>query len=534
MISRKWRVRLWSSLVLLPFMGFSQMGQGAVFTQHAPDFGGVFGTWGQVQYYRPFGLHAILVNDWKELTQIHPLTGEPFNTDRVDWMHFEPHASLWEQSYPGLVSQADTLSPITIVSYKQGDLLFKDFNLWYASAMNSALRFGWYSKLRSQYRALNFSSYDEQQHMFQLEAALPSSQLRLDVGYKHQLNPLSMFYADSSGLLLSNDSLKFLSDRWEGQLLWSTLDSLGSGREVFLRIQNGDWTWSRYHERASHGLAYVDQRFPLFGRRPFQLKIGYQFDQLGTRQFSRLLASVRLPPLQKGNFQAQLGLEYLDKLLPTLDLSYGFGKFGLSYQTQTLVQDHLYQEQHDVGLIHDLRSHWQGKGGGYELRSWAGAIAGNKTIGYQLSGNWQLPWDMELSLSFAQAETDTAYWIMTGQQISWDVIQELRLLDGALNTHFKLWGRHLLEPQSGALDVLSFTPVRTPLQSNTSSLDILNYTVEAQVRSLVIAFTDSNVLQDPFWTNRSGINWDPQFSIMSNQIPEYRFRYLSLIWIFQN
>jgi hypothetical protein len=170
----------------------------------------------------------------------------------------------------------------------------------------------------------------------------------------------------------------------------------------------------------------------------------------------------------------------------------------------------------------------------YELNGWTGAINGQETNGYELWGRWRLPWEMDLGLSFAGVDADSATWLMTSQQIEWEVKQSLLLLDGALLAGFKMWGRHLLDPIPGSLDIQTYTPLRTQGQNSLTNLNILNYTIDVQVDALILAFTDSNMLQDTFWTQNPGLNWDPEYAIMSNQIPEYRFRYFSLIWVFQN
>jgi hypothetical protein len=76
---------------------------------------------------------------------------------------------LWQQQHPTLVSDADTLAPSVLANYRQGSGEFKDFTLWYHSALGKTVRLGWTSKLRSHQRFVGVTGYEEQRHRLQLE-----------------------------------------------------------------------------------------------------------------------------------------------------------------------------------------------------------------------------------------------------------------------------------------------------------------------------------------------------------------------------
>jgi hypothetical protein len=123
-------------------------------------------------------------------------------------------------------------------------------------------------------------------------------------------------------------------------------------------------------------------------------------------------------------------------------------------------------------------------------------------------------------------------WLWTDRQLNWEVQQSFTLFERALYGQVRLWGRHLLHPQTGYLDPrsLQVTPVGTAGQS----LHLLNYSVQAQVSTLIIGFTDSNILQDSRWTNLADLSWETEYAVLSNQLSQSRFQYLFLTWVFDN
>lgn len=522
-------------LILLPILSFAQLDETAVFTQNVPDFGAVYGTWGQVQLYRPLGVKGIILEDWKDLNQLHPLYGEPYNTDRQGWLPMADTSSLWMQSHPQLTTPADTSKPALLVNYKQGAYIYKDFNVWYHNSLDSQIRYGWTSKLRSQTRALNFSSYAEQRHRLQLEADLDQQMIRVEAGYEQQVNPLYRFQLDSTGLFWNaNDSIKLVSDRWEGELLYTNRDSLGSGSELFFSMQAGDWSWYQNTARSFRSLAYWSYHFRLTQAFQSELLIGYRTTQLGLDLERKPFFQMGLSRISWGKLHANLGLRYFDTWLPQIEVNYQPGALVIKYRSLQLVTENPLLRSHAADLVHLVQARFTKEHSNYLMGAWTGSSAGQNVSGYQLQMEWEFPWDMDLRLGASGVNVDSTVWLMGNRQVNWQLSQELMLLDHAMRTRFKVWGRHLFKPQSADLDAYSYETSNSTVPFGHDLLHLINYTIDIQVSSLILAFTDSNVLQDPLWTDMAAVSWDSEYAIIRDQIPELRFRYFSLVWIFDN
>jgi hypothetical protein len=85
----------------------------------------------------------------------------------------------------------------------------------------------------------------------------------------------------------------------------------------------------------------------------------------------------------------------------------------------------------------------------------------------------------------------------------------------------------------GLLDSDNFQ-ISSSVYEGEDMLHLLNYTISGQVSTVIVSFTDQNILHDQLWSQYGSISWNQEFSIMANQIPNSRFRYLSIIWTFDN
>ncbi|NQV16218.1 hypothetical protein HQ531_12225, partial [bacterium] len=245
------------SLLMAPKLLMSQIDNIAVVGNTIPDFGAVSGTWGHLQFYRPFGMQGIVLEDWRDLTTLQPISGEPLNTDRQAWLPLDINQSLWSQMHPDLTSVADTTAPSLLVNYKQGDGVYKDFTIWYHNSLGDSTRYGWNSKLRSHQRFALVTIYDEQRHRLQFENRSGEKVLRAEIGYDHQINPLYMYEFDTTALVWNfNDNLKLGSDRFDGYLHWKKTDSLALGSEIFIWSQGGIWEWPADARNSFSTLAY--------------------------------------------------------------------------------------------------------------------------------------------------------------------------------------------------------------------------------------------------------------------------------------
>lgn len=508
----------------------------AIIDRDVPDFGAVSGTWGPVQFYRPFGVKGILLEEWSDLLTMHPISGEPFNTDRQGWMSLKRNASLWSQLHPDLTAEADTTAASLLVNYKQGDGDFKDFTVWYHNSLGKSTRYGWNSKLRSHQRFLGVTLYDEQGHRLQIENGTDDYVLRVEAGYDHQVNPLYMYELDTATQVWAyNDDLQIRSDRWDGNVRWHNFDSSSTGSEVFVSVQGGIWDWPVGQRQSLSTMAYFGHRFKVGDLSPAELKFGALSNQIGGAQSARHFIELKLPGFNWKDFTAELGLKNLGvwHWLPTANIQFMRGPFDMSYQTRHLLEDRTWEPQFNASTIHHLQARLALSGIDLSLGHWQGKKDASSVSGYHGNVQFEFPWMMQISIGGSKVD-QRVDWVWAEKQLNWELNQDVILFDEALFGHLKVWGRHLFEPQLGLLDPETIQVQVVPPSGTDEVLHLLNYTIYAQVSTLIIGFSDSNMLQDPLWSQYASVPWDSEFTIMVNQFPETRFRYLSLIWVFDN
>mgnify|MGYP006995570677 FL=1 len=531
-----WSVKNILLLVLaFPQLLFAQLDHIAIVGGEYPDFGAVPGSWGHMQYYRPYGIKGIVLADWRDLLAVSPLSGEPLNTDRQSWIPLDRGSSVWNQMHPELTAEDDTTSASLLVNYKQGDGEFKDFNLWYHNSLGANTRYGWTSKLRSQPRVLDVTSYDEQRHRLQVNTSGSHYSLRVEGGYDHQINPLYLFEFDTTNFWWSIDDTKQIrSDRWDGNLHLHNLDSNSIGYEIFASFQAGIWNWPAGERQSLNSMAYIGHRFNIGKMSPFEIKLGLLSKQLGGNKSIRQFAEFLLPTMVWRNISGALGLKSLGQnlLFPDLNIRFNYGPLLVKYQTLQVINERSWVPLYETGNLHHISAFYKLSQLDFTLGAWRGFGSGQTVKGYHGKTQFQLPWRMEVSLG-AAVVSQPQDWIFASKFFTWQLDQDIILLDGALFSHLKIWGKHYLETQPGVLNA------ETGLVSNSiilgeDVLHLLNYTISAEVSDVIISFTDSNMLQDDIWSQYANVPWNPSFTLMANQIPETRFRYFSLIWVFNN
>jgi len=241
-----------------------------------------------------------------------------------------------------------------------------------------------------------------------------------------------------------------------------------------------------------------------------------------------------LPSITKGPVTIDLGVNHMGETTPNIGASFSRGKLGLHYQTRGIVRDHMLLDIHESGLIHSVSAGIERPRSNYSISGWSGELNNITADGFEAKVGFRMPWDMTLDLAASTVNSDTSEWLLTRQQLEWTLEQELLLLDGSLNTHLKLWGRHMFEPTVGVLDIQGLNAQTLSGYTNPQSVHLLNYTISVEVSSLIMAFTDTDILQDPLWESNFSVPWESSYSIMSNQYRESRFRYFSVIWVFNN
>ncbi len=523
-------------LCLLPGVLLGQLGLPAVVTSAGPDFGATLGNWGHLQFARPFGLQGIVLEEWQDLLVIHPVNGEYLNTNRQGWLPLAEDLSVWAQMHPELTAPSDTVAPSLLVNYKQGDGAFKDFTAWYHNSLGPVTRYAWVTKLRSHPRYINVTEYDEQQHRFQLKSETETQLVKVEMNYNHQVNPMYVSEFDTATQIWNyQEDQRLRSDQWEGYFHWQNKDSSGSGSQVFAQVQGGVWEWSAGKYNSFNSLAYLSHGIGVGDYGPLELKAGVVSKQLGGHKSTRHFLEFNLPPMGWGNLTADVGLKNLGvwRFLPKIKVNYENGPVQLNYLTRHLVDDPTWQADINTALIHHFQAKISSSKAGLAAGAWHGDKSGQAVSGYEGETWLVLPWNMDLKVGVSVLD-QTPDWVWTKKQLSWEINQDFTLFDQALYGHLKVWGRHLDQPQVGFLDpdIIKISPAVIP--TGPSALHLLNYTIQAQVSTLIIGFTDTNILQDPLWSSYVDVSWESEFTLMTNQFPENRFRYLSVIWVFDN
>ncbi len=523
-------------MLAMPMLTVAQLDQPAVVVQDVPDFVAVAGTWGPLQFYRPFGLKAIVMDDWQDLATTYPINGEPLNTDRQGWLPLTGVTTIWAQMHPALTAEADTTAPSLLVNYHQGDGDFKDFTLWYHNSLGPATRYAWTSKLRSHQRFLGVQLYDEQRHRIQVEDRFDEQVLRVEVGYDHQVNPLYMYELDTTLQIWDfNNNLQLRSDRWDGNIHWQNLDSNSLGSEFFAWVQGATWEWPAAQRRSLSSLAYFGHRFKVGNGSPAELKVGIISKRLGGDRSKRHFIEARLPRFEYKILSLDLGLKNLGqwRFMPMIKAHLDYDPIKLTYQTRQLIDEQTLNPKLTTTTIHQFNSLIKYPVFEISLGGWQGQNDQGAVSGLEAYTRLSFPWMMKLKLGGSLVDPG-ADWIFAEKQIVWELDQDLVLFDQAMFANLKIWGRHLIDPQQGFLDPQSLLVRPTSITSTVPVLHLLNYTIHVQVSTLIIGFTDTNMLQDNLWSQYLPAASTLEYPIMANQFTESRFRYLSLIWVFDN
>jgi len=530
------RHSLTSILLLLTFLnpGHSQVDGFARIGGTAPDFGGMSGTWGHYQFYRPFGVQGVPVTDWRDLTGLSPLTGEVLNTDRQGWQPLFEAEGLWDQLHPSLTTDADTTAPSTMVNYRQGDGIFKDFSLWYHNSLDQQIRFGYAGKLRSHPRIIEATVYDEQRHRVQIQSLQDGHKLVLEASYDHQINPLYLLSQNDQQLWIYDDGAQIRSDRWEGSFEWNDLDSSGQGSELFLQAQAGTWIWESGERRSLNVLSYARHHREFLGQRTGNITLGLISRQFGGNKRTQPFAELRWSASNGERHHLELGLNKLGGLafFPLLNLQVSPGIFRLGLESHQIIHERLWESEISQAQILELQGGLDLRQGGLRISTWQGRDDGQPIAGSSSQVYLHFPWEMSLKLGAAQLHQHQD-WVFSRTQFNWELVQRAKLFRDALHARLRVWGQHYADTRPGLLDPVNFEITASPF-AREDGLHLLNYTLSAQVSTVIISFTDQNMLHDQLWSQYAEIPWNLDFYIMANQIPNSRFRYVSIIWTFDN
>lgn len=526
--------RLFLSLLLIG-VAFGQVDYPAVIQSEGVDFGGVSGTWGHLQYHRPFGMRGIIMNDWKDLTVLNPINGEVTNTDQRGWRNRDSVNSYYDRIHPTLVTTQDTIAPSLLVNYKQGDGDFSDFSAWYHNSLGRFTRYGWTSKLRSHQRFLDVTGYYDQRHRLFIEHELSTKVVKIELNYDQHVNPMYLFELDTSTQVEAyRDDYTLHSDRWGGSVEVVSNDSASSASELFVWVEGGKWKWGVRQRNSLRSLAYYGRDLQLGSLPTLKFKLGFISNGLGGYRSSRQFVDLTVPLEFGSRLALDIGLRNIGSSdwLPILKTQIDLGIIGLEYRIHHQIYNKIWEPEFSATSVHHISTQldlgWLDPYGG----AWVGESDGAQ--GYYTGVNVSLPWQLSLNVEGSQVSKGSD-WVWSGKQVKWEMGKQFTLFKKALYGDLRLWGRHLLEPEQGDLDPNSFVVSTIPADGIAHPpVHLLNYTISAQISKLVLAYTGGNLLQDETWASITDVTWETEFSLMKNQLPNNRFRYLSLIWTFDN
>lgn len=534
-IADKVRTHIFIIFYLLAAFAYGQLDPPGVLQLPYPEFGTVSGAWGHNFYHRPFAGRGIVITDWRDLLTLNPINGEFINTNSETWHPQEPKTSYWELVHPKLVAAEDTAFTSVLVNYKQGSGDFSDFTAWYHTAMGKSTRVGWFSKLRSHVRFTDVEDYMDQRHRLQSETELSHRVLRTEIQYAKHLNPNYLFQIDTAlNINVPRGDFAFEFETWNGSVELKTPDSLTTGLDIFFSIEGGQWKWMAGESTALRSMVYGTYRRPLINRNPVRLTLGYLINTFNRNRRNYEFSALTIPLFHHPNLEVDVGIKNLGKsyLLPSARLKIGLGPAELNYRIRHSAVFRLADPEVIVSNIHHASISTQTNSLHLAAGIWENGAEWTSADGYHVDMGFYLPWAGEWQLGWSQANGSET-WIWSREQFSWGMSQDFSLFKQALNASISLQGRHLKNPQIGYLNPSSLI---AEVQSNSSeqpgTLDLLDFSLSAQISSVVVSYTNSNFLQHNFWQKNLDSNLDTEFQIMSNESPSTRFAYLTIVWIF--
>lgn len=508
-----------------------------------PDFGISVGPAVTLNMNRPFGYPGIRFTHFSDLTRLNPVNGEPDRLLRPWWIEGEDDSP---EVFPSTITaQPDTLGAKVMINYKQGDAEFKNFAFTYQNLLSRETAIGWVSENRRHARFLDVTDFELQDHRLEYQTKSESGTIVVQADYNRLRTPLYVTVFDSvtqANVLDPTANLNW--DRYTG-VVDARFGRNKNRWQLLLWQQQGAWEWadSIRNQWSILALARLERNWT--SRLRLQASAGYWQQTLGAWQLRAPLAEVLLTN-DGTHLSAALGMKSIGSaIFPAGNLRLERGLFYLGTRLESILQYDLPGQvlhatsvgQGFLGVQDSSFSMevmmWEGVGG--LPAPWTAAgTPGGKTAGWVVNSGWQLPWQMGLSMGYEElTKGATDYYTFDQRRLSWGIDQNLFLFQNALLASLRLWGTSHFDVRSARFQADTMQ-MRTPFLLRSEPVHRLNYSIEARISDVIIAFTDRNVLQDPVWQNYLGSDWPVSYSVAANLPPEDRFRYLTVVWYFTN
>ncbi len=509
-----------------------------------PDFGVSISPTAYLTLTRPYGYPGIPLNNWSDLLHLNPVNGQPDRLSRAWWVERPDTVTALLRS-PALTAPADTSAPQIMIDYKQGDAYFNDFSFWYHKSFSRNTFMGFSSENRSHVRFSDVITYDQQDHRFEYFSRGAKSSVRVTAGFNRLRTP---FYQLTTDPLTGDQTLSTQSnlhrDRFNGSLDARYSDSKYNGR-LILWQGAGAWRWADSTRNEWTRLFAATLSRPLTTHVSAHLEAGYWSQALGEWQLKAPLAVGNLH-WNSNRFQMDLGVKIFGKTkFPTGKIRFQSRHFFVETALRSVLQyDLLSGTAHGVSVVLGESGYadttfsvklstWQGLGG--LPLPWDSTQTVPGTIrGIAFKSKLELPWLMSLRIGAAKIlKGESTYDVYTTQVLNWGLDQHVYLFKRALLATLRLWGVHDFDSRSGIFN-LQTQQLEPPFVIHSKTINRLNYSIEAHISDVIIAFTDVNLLQDEVWKPYFGNSWPVSYPVGRNLPPENRFRYLTVVWYFTN
>lgn len=534
---------LFPPLLLAPVLLISQILLPWDDQSSIPDFGVTVGPGVTLNFSRPFGYPGVRISRFSDLTRLNPVNGEPDRLLNPWWS--EANDSSKNIFRPDVITQPDTTGAKVMINYKQGDAEFKNFAFTYQNPLSRETAVGWVSENRRHVRFLDVIDFEQQDHRLEVVTRTDSNEIRVQANYNRLRTPLYVTVYDSSAqtrVLDPSANLKW--DRYTGVIDAKFLRNANQWR-FLLWQQQGYWNWADSSRNQWNILALSRLARQWSPRLLMQVSVGFWQQTLGEWQLRAPLAELFISG-QVRQLSTEMGIKSIgSSVLPAGNLQWRLGPTYLGARLEPILQYDLPGEalytttvgQFYLGIRDSTYSAeimtWQGFQG-VPARWNSSNSPGGKTAGWSVKSHWELPWQMRLTLGYqVLAEGAADYYTFDQRRLRWGVEQQVFLFNNALLASLRAWGESHFDVRSARLNEGTML-LGTPFLLRSEPVHRLNYSIEARISDIIIAYTDRNVLQDTVWQDYLGSDWPASYTVASNLPPEDRFRYLTVVWYFTN
>ncbi len=519
---------------LLPLSGKSQTRLPTFPGDSIPDFGTTAGDWASLRWDRPYGLQGIISDGQIRLLEIDPVTGDRDFLLRPWWGPEALVSRRFPLDDPLYYDRADSTYPTLLVTARQGLQEFKALQLWLHQRLTDHLAFGWSSETRSQFRYA-LGNYDQQIHHLHLLYSYPTWELvtRLDIS-KLTL-PLFLFRPDSlGGQQLDLDS-QVAHELTGGRVAIHPRQGWTGIREISLGHRNGWRDWEGVVRPAWSLETRAEGRISVREGSTLSWMVDWTAEELDSLKRNTSLVQFTLPEFSRGKLDGLVKILGVNgRWLPVGTLSRTGVKATVSLQRKALLHSEKTLGNYTPVAVNILQTGVINGTLQPQLEIWQGGQGEGRSSGYRV-GIATHPWPAGMfRIHYQRLTTIPVDFVWDRDRITWQFQTPFTLFRGRMTVDLDAWGSHHRGLERGILRDQDLRLTPSGFQRGTAWLHRLNYAVQVRVRTVTLAFTDVNMLQDAFWKQVFGSAYATSYEPILNLPDEIRFQYFTLTWEFTN